>query len=160
MLNISLICVGKIKEKHFISAVDEYRKRLSRFCKLEVIEVKDEAIPDKPSDVEKMTVIEREAERIKSKLPKNAYIISLCIEGRQYTSEEFAETLNTLAVEGISHIVFIIGGSLGLSDDIKNISSLKLSFSKMTFPHQLMRVVLAEQVYRAFTINNGITYHK
>lgn len=160
MLSISVICVGRIKEKYFISAIDEYKKRLSRFCKFEIVEVRDEPIPDNASAAEKSAVIEREAERIKSKLPKSSYIIPLCIEGKQYTSEEFADRLKTLTVDGVSHIVFIIGGSLGLSDEIKSRSSLRLSFSKMTFPHQLMRVVLAEQVYRAFTINNGITYHK
>ncbi len=161
MLNITVVCVGKIKEKYFVSAIDEYKKRLGRFCKFEIVEVKDEAIPDNASDSEKSAVIKKEAERIKSKLPKSAYIIPLCIEGKQYTSEEFAKQLSSLAAHGVSHIVFVIGGSLGLSDDIKGMpATMKLSFSKMTFPHQLMRVVLTEQIYRAFTINNGITYHK
>lgn len=160
MINITIICVGKIKEKYFTAAVDEYKKRLGRFCKLEITEVKDDSIPENASDAEKSAVLEKEGERIKNKLPKGAYIIPLCVEGKPISSETLAEKINTLTVEGVSHIAFIIGGSLGISDEIKNLSAFRLSFSKMTFPHQLMRVILTEQLYRAFTINNGITYHK
>lgn len=160
MLGITIICVGKIKEKYFTDAITEYKKRLGRFCKLNIVEVKDEATPDSPSQIEKELVLNREGERIKSKMPKNSYVISLCVEGKQQSSEELADNFRKLSVKGISHLVFIIGGSMGIADDIKQISDMHLSFSKMTFPHQLMRVILLEQVYRAFTINNGITYHK
>lgn len=160
MINITIICVGKIKEKYFTAAVDEYRKRLSRFCKLEITEVKDEPIPDNASAAESLAVLEKEGERIKNKLPKGAYVIPLCVEGKPISSEALADKLSTLAVEGVSHIAFIIGGSLGISEEVKSLSSFRLSFSKMTFPHQMMRVILTEQLYRAFTINNGITYHK
>mgnify|MGYP002647263335 CR=1 FL=1 len=160
MLNITIICVGKIKEKYYSAAIDEYIKRISRFAKISVAEVKDEPIPLSPSDGEKTAVLLKEAERIKTKLPKSAHIIALCVEGRQCSSEDFAEKLSSLASGGISHIAFIIGGSLGLADNIKMLADEKLSFSKMTLPHQLMRVVLAEQIYRAMTINSNITYHK
>ena len=151
MLNITLICVGKIKEKFYCGAIDEYKKRLSRFCKLNIIQVKDEPNEDGQQKI----VLNKEAEKIAAKIPKGAYIISLCVEGKQ-----LSEKIESLSVTGESHIVFIIGGSLGLDDCIKSISDLKLSFSKMTFPHQLMRVILLEQIYRAFTISAGITYHK
>lgn len=160
MLNVTVICVGKIKEKYFTDALAEYTKRLGRFCKLNIIEVKDEATPDNPSKAEKDLVLNREGERIKSKMPKNGHVISLCVEGMQQSSEELATCIEDLTLRGVSHIVFVIGGSMGIADDIKGLSKTRLSFSKMTYPHQLMRVVLLEQVYRAFTINNGITYHK
>lgn len=160
MLNITIVCVGRIKEKYYCAAVDEYVKRIGRFAKINIAEVKDEAIPDSPSDGEKMAVLLREAERIKAKIPKNSYIYALCVEGRQCTSEKFAQKLSKLTVSGISHVVFIIGGSLGLADEIKSLADERLSFSEMTLPHQLMRVVLSEQIYRALTINNNITYHK
>lgn len=156
MLNITLICVGKIKEKFYCGAVDEYKKRLSRFCKLNIIQVKGEPNEDGQQKI----VLNKEAEKIAAKIPKGAYIISLCVEGKQLSSEQLSEKIESLSVTGESHIVFIIGGSLGLDNSIKSISDLKLSFSKMTFPHQLMRVILLEQIYRAFTISAGITYHK
>lgn len=160
MINISIICVGKIKEKYFTAAVDEYKKRLSRFCNLNIIELKDEPIPQNPTAGEMDIVLYKEGEKIKKSIPKGAYIIPLCVEGKEKTSEKLAFMLNDLAAGGTSHIAFIIGGSLGIADDIKQMSKLKLSFSKMTFPHQLMRVILTEQLYRAFTINNNISYHK
>ena len=156
MLNITLICVGKIKEKFYCDAIDEYKKRLSRFCKLNIIQVKDEPNVDGQQEI----VLKKEAEKIEAKIPKGAYIISLCVEGKQLSSEQLSEKIDSLSVARESHIAFIIGGSLGLADSIKSISDLKLSFSKMTFPHQLMRVILLEQIYRAFTISAGITYHK
>lgn len=160
MLNISIICVGKIKEKYYTAAVDEYVKRIGRFAKISIHEVKDEAIPDSPNEAESSAVLQKEAERIKAKIPKNAYVIALCVEGAQCASEALAQKLDSLAVRGVSHIAFIIGGSLGIWDEIKSLADERLSFSKMTFPHQLMRVALTEQIYRALTINNNITYHK
>ncbi len=160
MLKVTVIAVGKIKEKFYVQAVEEYAKRLSAYCRFEVIEVKDEKTPDNPTAVEKQQVLGREAERIIAKIPKGAKVISLCVEGRQMTSEGFADILAKTTVDGVSSIVFIIGGSMGLSEEVKSLSSLRLSFSEMTFPHMLMRVVLAEQLYRAFTITEGKTYHK
>ncbi len=160
MLGVTVVAVGKIKEKFFTSAIDEYAKRLSAYCRFEVVEVKDEKTPENPSENEKNVVLEREAERILQKIPKGAKIVSLCVEGKQMTSESFAELISRCSVEGVSRIVFIIGGSMGLSEKVKSLSDLRLSFSEMTFPHMLMRVILAEQIYRGFTIIKGKTYHK
>ena len=160
MLNITLIVVGKIKEKYFVDAIDEYSKRLKRYCQLNIIEVKDEPTPDNPSEREADIVLNVEGERIMSKLPKSAYIIPLCIEGKRMTSTGFSGLIEKTASNGNSEIVFIIGGSMGLCEKIKGLADFKLSFSDMTFPHQLMRVILAEQVYRAFMINSGSAYHK
>lgn len=160
MLNITIMTVGKIKEKYFREAIDEYKKRLSRYCRLNIIEVKDEPTPDNPSDREKEAVLEKEGARIEEKLPKNAYIVALCIEGKMQTSEELADFLQKTATEGYSDIAFIIGGSMGLWEEIKKRADLRISFSKMTFPHQLMRVILLEQIYRGFNISEGGKYHK
>ena len=160
MLNITIMTVGKIKEKYFREAIEEYTKRLSRYCKLNIIEVKDEPTPDNPSDREKAVVLEKEGARIGEKLPKNAYIVALCIEGKMQTSEELADFLQKTATEGYSDIVFVIGGSLGLWEELKKRADLRISFSKMTFPHQLMRVILLEQIYRGFNISEGGKYHK
>ncbi len=160
MLKITVVAVGKIKEKFYTQAVDEYAKRLSAYCRFEVLEVKDEKTPDNPTAVEKQQVLSKEAQRIIAKIPKGAKVISLCVEGKQMTSEGFADVLSKTALEGTSNIAFVIGGSMGLSDEVKAMSDIRLSFSEMTFPHMLMRVVLAEQIYRAFTIIEGKTYHK
>lgn len=160
MLSVTLAVVGKIKEKYFTDAIGEYSKRLKRYCKLNIIEVKDEPTPDNPSDREKAAILNREGARIIEKLPKSAYVVSLCIEGQQQTSVEFSEFIEKTAAGGDSEIVFIIGGSLGICDELKAKSNFKLSFSDMTFPHQLMRVILLEQLYRAFNISNGGKYHK
>lgn len=160
MLGVTIIAVGKIKEKFFADAIDEYAKRLSAYCRFEVVEVKDEKTPDNPTENEKNVVLDREAERILQKIPKGAKVISLCVEGKQMTSEKFADLLARSTVEGTSRLVFVIGGSMGLADKVKNMSDLRLSFSEMTFPHMLMRVILAEQIYRGFTIAAGKTYHK
>lgn len=160
MLKITVVAVGKIKEKFLTAAMEEYAKRLSAYCKFEVVEVKDEKTPENPTDVEKNAVLDREAERIMEKIPKGAKVISLCVEGKEMTSEKFAELINSSTVGGVSHIVFVIGGSMGLSENIKSLSEYRLSFSQMTFPHMLMRVILAEQIYRGFTIISGKTYHK
>ena len=150
----------KIKEKFYTAAVEEYAKRLSAYCKFSVVEVKDEKTPDNPTDVEKAAVLSREGQRIAEKIPKGAKVYSMCIEGKQRTSEELSREIDNLALEGVSNIVFIIGGSFGLSDEVKNLSSFRLSMSKMTFPHQIARIMLLEQIYRAFQISSGGKYHK
>ncbi len=160
MVSVTLIAVGKIKEKYLREALDEYAKRLSAYCKFEVVEVKDEKTPDSPSTREKQLVLEKEGERISAKIPQGAAVVSLCVEGKQMTSERFAELISGYSIRGISKIAFIIGGSFGLDEKIKALSDVRLSFSEMTFPHMLMRVILAEQLYRGFTITEGKTYHK
>ena len=160
MLRVTVVAVGRIKEKFLTAAIDEYSKRLSAYCNFEVVEVKDEKTPENPTETEKNAVLDREAERILQKIPKGAKVIALCVEGKQMTSEKFADMIEVCTVGGTSHIVFVIGGSMGLSDKVKNLSDTRLSFSQMTFPHMLMRVILAEQIYRGFTIINGKTYHK
>lgn len=160
MISITLISVGKIKEKYLRDALEEYSKRLSAYCKFEVAEVKDEKTPENPSLREKQLVLEKEGERILAKIPQGAAVISLCVEGKQMSSEHFAELISGYALSGISKIVFIIGGSFGLDERVKAVSDVRLSFSEMTFPHMLMRVILAEQLYRSFTIAEGKTYHK
>ena len=159
-MKITLITVGKIKEKYFTDAIAEYAKRLSRYCKLEIIEVADEKTPDGASEALENQIKEKEGERILSKVPDSAYVIALAIEGKQLSSEELADKMEKWNVNGISHLVFIIGGSLGLTPKVLNRADFKLSFSKMTFPHQLMRVVLLEQIYRSFRIRNNEPYHK
>lgn len=159
-MKITLITVGKIKEKYFTDAIAEYAKRLSRYCKLEMIEVADEKTPDGASESLENQIKEKEGERILSKIPENSYVVALAIEGKQLDSEELADKMEKWNVNGISHIVFIIGGSLGLTLKVLNRADFKLSFSKMTFPHQLMKVVLLEQVYRSFRIRNNEPYHK
>lgn len=160
MLTVTVIAVGKIKEKYFTDAIAEYSKRLGRYCKLNIVELKDEATPDNPSDKERDTVLKKEGERISERIPKGAYVVALCIEGKMKNSVEFSKLLEQTAASGNSEIVFIIGGSLGIYDDIKRRADFKLSFSEMTFPHQLMRVILLEQLYRAFNISGGGKYHK
>lgn len=150
---IKLITVGTIKEKYLKDAIDEYTKRIKKYTNIELIEVKDEGL------VEESKAISLEAEKIKKHLSSRDYIITMEIEGKQLTSEEFSEKLNQIQIEN-SNIVFIIGGSYGLSDEIKQMSKLHLSFSKMTFPHQLFRVLLLEQIYRCYKILNNESYHK
>ena len=160
MQSVNIICVGKLKEKYLISAVEEYSKRLQRYCKFTLTELKDEPTPDNPSDRERNIVLEKEGRRILDKIPSSANVTALCIEGKQVSSEAFADSFSALALSGVSQRVFIIGGSMGLSDEVKKRADIKLSFSPMTFPHQLMRVLLLEQLYRAFNINAGGKYHK
>ena len=160
MLTVTLITVGKIKEKYFTDAIAEYSKRLSRYCKLNIIELKDEPTPDNPSNREKDAVLKKEGDRIAEKISKSAYVVALCIEGKMRDSVEFSKLIEQTAADGNSEIVFIIGGSLGIHDEIKRRADFKLSFSEMTFPHQLMRVILLEQIYRAFNISGGGKYHK
>ncbi len=159
-MQIEIISVGKIKEKHYRAAVDEYVKRLSRYCKLRQTEVADERAPQNLSAAEAEIVKRREAERILKKIGADDYVISLEIEGQALTSEKFAQKMNALAISGSSKISFVIGGSLGLAGSVKARSDYALSFSNMTFPHQLMKVVLLEQIYRSFKINKGEPYHK
>ena len=154
-MKISILCVGKVKEKFYRDAIDEFTKRLSRYCKLEIIEVADEKTPDQASDVEVKQIKDKEGERLLKNIKDDAYVITLEIEGKMLDSEELSRKINQIGVSGKGHIIFIIGGSLGLSDEIKNRADYKLSFSKMTFPHQLMRVILLEQVYRAYRIMNN-----
>ena len=159
-MKISILCVGKVKEKFYREAIDEFTKRLSRYCKLEIIEVSDEKTEEQSSETEIRLVKEKEGERILAKVPDSAYVVALAIEGNQLDSEELAKKMEQWNVSGVSHMVFIIGGSLGLAPKVLNRADFKLSFSKMTFPHQLMRVVLLEQVYRSFRIRNNEPYHK
>lgn len=159
-MKITVIAVGKIKESFYREALLEYQKRLSRYCSLEIREAEDERTPDKLSDTEKENILKKEGERIEKCLPEGAYVITLEIEGKSYSSEAFAREIADLGLRGQSHIAFVIGGSLGLHNSIKQRADLAISFSKMTFPHQLMRVVLLEQIYRAFRIRNGEPYHK
>ena len=159
-MKITLITVGKIKEKYFTDAIAEYAKRLSRYCKLEIVEVADEKTPDGASEALENQIKEKEGERILSKISDGAYVVALAIDGKHMSSEELADKMEKWNVGGISHLVFIIGGSLGLASKVLNRADFKLSFSKMTFPHQLMRVVLLEQIYRSFRIRNNEPYHK
>lgn len=159
-MKITVVCVGKIKEKYFTMAIDEYSKRLSRYCKLNIIEVPDEKTPDQASEAEELQIKKKEGERILSNIKDQAYVIALAIQGKMLDSVELAKKLESLGTYGDSQIVFVIGGSLGLSDEVLARANMKLSFSPMTFPHQLMRVVLLEQVYRAYRINYGEPYHK
>ena len=159
-MKISIICVGKIKEKFYRMALDEYSKRLSRYCKLEILEVADEKTPDNASDHEVELIKDKEGERILKNIRRDATVIALAIDGKMLSSEQLADKIRQLGVMGESHIQFIIGGSLGLSDRVLEAADILLSFSKMTFPHQLMRVILLEQVYRSYRIIQGEPYHK
>ena len=159
-MKIRVIAVGKIKEKFIKQAIDEFRKRLSRYTSLKIIEVNDEKAPENLSQKDIEIIKNKEGERILKKLPQNSYIIALTIDGKQLSSEELSEKMEELMLGGRSDISFIIGGSLGLSDELIRKSHYKLSFSKMTFPHQLMRLILLEQVYRGFKIMRSEPYHK
>ena len=159
-MQITILAVGSIKEKFYREAIKEFEKRLSRYCRLKIIEVDDEKTPDSGSEKMCEMVLKREGDKLSCHIPDNAYVISLTIEGRKYDSVEFSKKLNNLAITGKSNIVFIIGGSLGICEDIKKRSDELISFSDMTFPHQLMRVILLEQVYRAYRIIQNEPYHK
>lgn len=159
-MKITLITVGKIKEKYLKDAISEYSKRLSRYCKLEIVEVADEKTPDNASDTVEDAIRDKEGERILKYIKEDAYVITLEIAGKMLTSGEMAEKIEKLGVQGTSHIIFIIGGSIGLGREILKRSDYALSFSKMTFPHQLMRVILLEQIYRSYRIMNHEPYHK
>lgn len=159
-MKISIITVGRLKEKYLKQGIDEYLKRLSAYAKVEIIEVADEKAPEHLSEAEMEEVKWKEGERILSHLSEDTYIITLEISGRMLNSEQLAAKIDELGTYGKSKLAFIIGGSLGLSKEVQNRSDLALSFSKMTFPHQLMRLILLEQIYRAYRINRGEPYHK
>ena len=159
-MNISIVTVGKLKEKYLKQGIEEYTKRLGPFAKIDVIEVPDEKAPENLSETEMMQVKKAEGDRILSKISPDAHVIALAINGKMKTSEQLARDLDELATYGKSKIAFVIGGSLGLSNEVLQRANDTLSFSKMTFPHQLMRLILVEQVYRAFKINRGEPYHK
>ena len=160
MLNVTLLCVGKLKEAYWRDACAEYEKRLGAFCRFRLVEVAEERLPDNPSAAQIAATVEAEGKRLVDQLPKDCAVVPLCIEGKEMDSPMLANRMQKWAVDGISHIAFVIGGSWGLSDAVKSRAALRLSMSPMTFPHQLMRVILAEQVYRAYMINAGATYHK
>ena len=159
-MKITLITVGKIKERFFEEAIKEYSKRLSRYCKLEIIQVADEKTPDGASPLVEEQIKEKEGQRILSHIKDGMYVIALAIQGNMLTSEELAQKVDTLGISGVSHAAFVIGGSLGLSEQVLKRADYQLSFSKMTFPHQLMRVILLEQIYRSYRIISGAPYHK
>ena len=159
-MNITLITVGKIKEKYLRDAIDEYSKRLTRYCKIEIIELPDEKTPDNAKEKEEQQIKEKEGELILSKVKDNSYVIAMDLKGKHITSEEFSSVIDNLGVTGNPNITFIIGGSLGLSQKVIQRANYKLCFSKMTFPHQLFRVMLLEQIYRAFRIMKNEPYHK
>lgn len=160
MLRVTLLCVGNLKECYWRNACAEYEKRLSAFCKLSIVELPEERLPDAPSAAQITQVLDAEGKRILAKIPANAAVVALCIEGKEMPSPAIAATLERFANDGKSDVVFIIGGSHGLSDAVKEKATLRLSMSPMTFPHQLARVMLLEQLYRAFQISGGGKYHK
>ena len=159
MLNISIICIGKIKEKYLKEGIEEYSKRLSKYCKLNITQLPDEKMPDKLYPKLEQEIKEKECNNIINHIKKDSYIIALDLKGEEFSSIEFSNQLKNISMEN-SHITFIIGGSLGLTDDLLKMCHLKVCFSKMTFPHQLIRVFLLEQTFRAFKIQNGETYHR
>ena len=159
-MNITIIAVGKLKEKYLKLAIDEYSKRLSRYCKLDVIELPDEKTPDNASEKDELIIKDKEGKLILSKIKDNAFVIAMDLQGKELSSEDFAKFISKCGVTGNSNIVFVIGGSLGLSEEVRKRANYKLCFSKMTFPHQLFRVMLLEQVYRGFRIINNEPYHK
>ena len=159
-MKINVICIGRLKERYWQEAVAEYSKRLSKYCDLEITELKEARLPDKASEAQEAAVKEEEGRNILKHIKEGSYVITLEIKGRSLTSENLADRLESLQVEGKSHITLIIGGSLGLSEDVSRRADFKLSFSAMTFPHQMMRMVLLEQVYRGYRIMKGEPYHK
>lgn len=160
MLNMRIVCVGKLREQFYIDAFNEYSKRLSAYCKFECVELNETKLGSSPSDKEIAASLDKEAVDIERALGKDAYVIAMCVEGKQLKSEDFAQKINSLAVSGRGRICFVIGGSFGISQRIKQRADMRLSMSEMTFPHHLARVMLAEQIYRAFKIIKGSKYHK
>ena len=159
-MKIKLVTVGKLKEKYLKDGIAEYSKRISRFAAVEMIELADEKTPDRASDSENEKILDLEGNRILSKIGDREFVVVLAIEGKTLSSEEFSKQLEQASINGYSTLTFVIGGSLGLSPQVKNRANLSLSFGRLTLPHQLMRLVLVEQIYRAFTIQKGSTYHK
>lgn len=160
MQKVTILCVGKLKEKFYADAVSEYSKRLSRFCRLDIAELAEERLPEDPSPAQIDAALSKEADAIRAKLPPAAMVIALCVEGKPRSSEELARLMDDSASRGVSHLVFLIGGSFGLHPSIKELAAVRLSMSPMTFPHHLARVMLLEQIYRAYQINAGTRYHK
>lgn len=160
MLHINIICVGKIKEKYLQDAIQEYSKRLSKYCSLNIVELNDEKVPQNLNDSLTNQIKEKESNNIISHIDKSSYVLSLDLKGKQYSSEDFSKKINEISLNGSSSITFIIGGTLGLSNNVLNNSNESICFSKMTFPHQLIRVFLLEQIFRAFKISNNETYHR
>lgn len=159
-MKIKLVTVGKLKEKYLKDGIAEYMKRLNRFCKVEMVELADEKTPDKASDLENQQILEKEGNKILAKINEREFVFALAIEGNQFPSEKFSQLMMDTTVHGFSYITFVIGGSLGLSPAVKKRANLLMSFGKLTLPHQLMRLVLIEQIYRAFMIQQGSPYHK
>lgn len=159
-MKITILSVGKVKEKFYRQAIEEFEKRLGRYCKLEIIEVQDEKTPERASETEEMLIKKKEGQRLLKYIKEDAWVCVLAIEGKMLDSVELSQKLEQLGVGGTSHMIFVIGGSLGLSEEVIKRADFKLSFSKMTFPHQLMRVILLEQIYRAYRIMQGEPYHK
>lgn len=159
-MKISIISVGKLKEAYWKDAVKEYSKRLSRYCQLALDDVDEVKSSDNVNEAEKMSILKGEGENILKKIKKDSFLIALDIKGSKLSSEQLSERINELGIMGKSNITFVIGGSLGLSSEILDLANLKLSFSDMTFPHQMMKVILLEQIYRSFKINSNETYHK
>lgn len=160
MLGIKLICVGKMKEKFYIDAFAEYSKRLSAYCKFECVELSETKLSENPSDREIEAALLKEAAEIERNIPKDAYVIAMCVGAKQLKSEELAAKLNSVAISGKGKICFLIGGSFGMAESLKKNADMRLGMSEMTFPHHLARVMLAEQIYRSFKINEGSRYHK
>lgn len=160
MINVTVIALGRLKESYMREFCAEYEKRLKAFCKIKITELSPVRLPQSPSDGDIKNALKSEADMIKSKIPSGAYVFSMCIEGKQMSSAAFSERIADIALSGKSNIVFIIGSSFGLSDEIKRMSDFKFSMSEMTFPHQLARCMLLEQIYRAFEISSGGKYHK
>ncbi|EYE87410.1 50S rRNA methyltransferase [Fervidicella metallireducens AeB] len=159
-MNISIIAVGKIKEKYIKDGIDEFKKRISRYCRIEIIEVPDEKAPENISIKEEEQIKEKEGQLILRNIKDNTYVVALDLKGKELTSEELSDFIKNLGLKGNSNVAFVIGGSLGLSKEVLNRADFRLCFSKMTFPHQLMRLILLEQVYRGFRIMMGEPYHK
>lgn len=159
-MNIKIVTVGKLKEKYLIQGINEYVKRLGAYCKIQLVEVPDEKAPESMSEAEMLQVKEKEGKKILAKIKDQEYVFALAIEGKNPTSEAFAQQIEQLGIQGKSQLVFVIGGSLGLSQEVMQRSDTQISFGKMTYPHQLMKLILVEQIYRAFRINTGAPYHK
>ncbi|MCC4044341.1 23S rRNA (pseudouridine(1915)-N(3))-methyltransferase RlmH [Enterococcus gallinarum] len=159
-MNIKIVTVGKLKEKYLIQGINEYVKRLGAYAKIQLVEVPDEKAPESMSEAEMLQVKEKEGKKILAKIKDQEYVFALAIEGKNPTSEAFAQQIEQLGIQGKSQLVFVIGGSLGLSQEVMQRSNTQISFGKMTYPHQLMKLILVEQIYRAFRINTGAPYHK
>ncbi len=160
MTNVRILAMGRLKESYLREAMGEYEKRLSAFCRLEIVELEPERLPENPSEAQIETALEAEGDKILAKIPKESAVTALCIEGKRLSSEALAETVSRFVMDGAGTLVFVLGSSYGLSERVKKTARLRLSLSDMTFPHQLARVMLAEQIYRAFTIINHRKYHK